>query len=261
MPATAGGRMTDLTTQPRQAHCQTPCPPSSRRAVEYACNLCPAASAAAVIGEAIPPDRVPVALHHHLTACDAVGAGSLRVVNVAGVYVRQSGSQGNAAGTTQGARWCRRQASKLVVRVEGAEVKRDVAVKIGGDPRRQRVQLLIGVIETRDQQRRHLQPDRGLLMDIAQGVLDRVEMTSANMTVEVLAEGFEIDVGGVDVGVELAAWLAADIARADRHCVDASLMADVRHVDRVLVEDHRIVVRERDASAPEPLRRLDNLGW
>lgn len=98
-------------------------------------------------------------------------------------------------------------------------------------------------------------------MDIAQGVLDRFEMTSANMTVEVLAEGFEIDVGGVDVGVELAAWLAADIARADRHCVDASLMADVRHVDRVLVEDHRIVVRERDASAPEPLRRLDNLGW
>ena len=67
--------------------------------------------------------------------------------------------------------------------------------------------------------------------------------------VEVLGEGLEVDVGRVDLGVELAARLGVDVARGDGHGLETARVARVGDVHGVLGEDGRIVVGERDAPA------------
>jgi hypothetical protein len=54
---------------------------------------------------------------------------------------------------------------------------------------------------------------------------------------------------------ELASRLVADVAGGDGHRADAEGMARARGLDRVLHEDDRVVVGERDAAAAQLLRR------
>ena len=72
--------------------------------------------------------------------------------------------------------------------------------------------------------------------------------------VELLGERLEVHVGRVDVAEQLPPRLLADVARRDRDRLDPAGAAGVGHVDRVLQEDHRIVVGHRHTAAPQPHR-------
>src|SRR6185503_222462 len=60
----------------------------------------------------------------------------------------------------------------------------------------------------------------------------------------------------VHLRVKLAARRGVDVARGDRDGLHAAAAAGVRDVHRVLGEDHRVVVGERDAPAAARNRRL-----
>ena len=61
--------------------------------------------------------------------------------------------------------------------------------------------------------------------------------------------------------VELGARRGAHVAGRDRDVLDAARAAGLGHVDRVLEEDHRVVVGVRDRAAAAPLRGpRDRLG-
>ena len=76
-------------------------------------------------------------------------------------------------------------------------------------------------------------------------------MAGADLVVELLGEGLEVDVGRVHVAVELGPRLVANFSGRDGHGLDAPLATGLRHVDGVLVEDHRVVVGEGDAAAAQ----------
>ena len=87
------------------------------------------------------------------------------------------------------------------------------------------------------------------MLEVLESLEHRRERARADLAVESLGEGLEVDVGGVHVPVELGPRFGTDLARGDGHRLDALLAARLRHVDRVFVEDDRVVVRERDAPA------------
>ena len=59
--------------------------------------------------------------------------------------------------------------------------------------------------------------------------------------------------------VKFRARIVGDVAGCYRDCFDSALATRLCHVNRVLGENHRIIVGERDRSASEPLRRERDL--
>jgi hypothetical protein len=69
----------------------------------------------------------------------------------------------------------------------------------------------------------------------------------------------EIDVRRVHMRVKIRARLGVDISCRDRHRLDSAFVGCLRAVNRILGENHRIVVSERDAVAADPCRRFRHL--
>jgi hypothetical protein len=131
------------------------------------------------------------------------------------------------------------------------EVQRHVGAELGGDPFRERVDFLLRVIVAGDQERRDLEPDVGLALQVHERLEDGPEMAPRELPIELVGERLEIDVRRVHVRVELAAGLCAHVARRHGDSANASSMTSLRYVDRVLHEDDRIVVSEGDTAAAE----------
>ena len=134
------------------------------------------------------------------TACSA-----LAVVHVAGVDVAQAVAERDRPRAASGspAAWAGGPASSSpgwnAVKWSGTSGPRCSA-----NQRRELVELAVGVVLAGDQQRRDLEPDRGLAAQIDERVEHGVEVAAADLAVEALGERLEVDVGGVHVPVELA---------------------------------------------------------
>src|SRR5262245_49952550 len=74
-------------------------------------------------------------------------------------------------------------------------------------------------------------------------------MSDADSVVEVLGERLEVDVGGVDVPIELGARILTHVARGHRDRPDPAVVAGVGDVRSVLPEDRWIVVCESHTAA------------
>src|SRR4029079_11983389 len=98
---------------------------------------------------------------------------------------------------------------------------------------------------------RDLEPDVGLVLQIGQGLLHRLEVAAADVPVEAVGEALQVDVGGIHEAVELPPRLGAYLPGRDRHGPDAHLATGLGDVDRVLQEDDRVVVGEGDAPAAQ----------
>jgi hypothetical protein len=70
--------------------------------------------------------------------------------------------------------------------------------------------------------------------------------------IEALGESLQVYVCGVHAAVKLGPWLSVHVACRDRDGFDALLPARLCHVDRVLMKDDRVVVRESHAATTEP---------
>jgi len=76
-----------------------------------------------------------------------------------------------------------------------------------------------------------------------------VEISAALLGVEALGEGLQIDIGCVEVTIELCARRWHHVAGRDRHGTNIALVAGLGHIDGVLKEDNRIVVGHGHALA------------
>ena len=144
-----------------------------------------------------------------------------------------------------------RDVAHLPVRVERREVHRHVGAKMFDDPLRHTVQLGIGVVLARDQQCCRLEPRVGLVTDVLERFQHRREMAAADLVIETIGERLEIDVGRVHRLEEFGARFRIDVTGRYGHRLDAALATGGRHVDRILEEDDRVVVRVGDAAATE----------
>ncbi len=139
--------------------------------------------------------------------------------------------------------------------MEGREVQGHIGPQPVHHPARQPLDLLGGIVLARDQQRGDLEPDLGLVPQIFQRLQHRLEARPGELEIEVLGEGLEVHVGGVDVAEQRLARPGIDVAGGDGDGLDPHRMAGLRHVDGVLVEDHRVVVGEGHRAAAELERR------
>ena len=140
--------------------------------------------------------------------------------------------------------------------MERGEVHRHVGPEVLDDPPRHLVELGVRVVQPGDQQRRELEPDVGLVREVLQGGQHRREMPGADVVVEALGEPLQVDVRRVHVREERPSGLRVHVAGRHRHRPDPPRAARVGHVDRVLEEDHRVVVGEGHRTATEAHRRV-----
>jgi len=120
------------------------------------------------------------------------------------------------------------------------------------DPARHRIGFSRRVIQSRDHQIRDLEPHGGLVLEVLERIEHGPEPAGADTAIEVVAERFQVDVGGVHVAVELRSRSAVHVAGSDGDRLQAALSACVGDVCRVLHKDHGIIVGKRDALAAEP---------
>ena len=125
-----------------------------------------------------------------------------------------------------------------------------------GHPAGQPLHLVVGVVPPGDEQGGQLGPDAGLLDQVLQRLQHRRQVGEAELLVEAVGEGLEVDVGRVHAGEQLATRLGADVAVGHRHRLEASGPAGLGHVDGILGEDHRVVVGEGHAAAAPGQRLL-----
>ena len=133
-------------------------------------------------------------------------------------------------------------------------MQRHIRAEMLHHPLGQRFQLGIGIIFAGNQQGGDLEPDRGFLLQVQQSVEHHLQVTTADLPVEIFAEGLQIDVGGVHVAEELAARLLAHIAGSHRYRANAVLAAGNRGIDGIFHEDDRIVIGVGDAAAAQLMR-------
>src|SRR5665648_574207 len=105
--------------------------------------------------------------------------------------------------------------------------------------------LVARVVVAGDEQGGQLEPGVGVLMHPPDRVEHVAQVRAGQLPVEVLGEALEVDVRGIHRREELGARLRGDVPRGDRDGVQAQLVARHGGVDRVLGEDHRVVVGER----------------
>ena len=129
------------------------------------------------------------------------------------------------------------------------------ALSSRADPLRQRLELLVGIVLARNEQRRDLGPDIRFMNEIFERIEHGLERTCAALGVEALGEAFKIDIRRVHARKQALARLRANETGGDGDVLHAPRATGGRGVERVFHEDDRIVVGVSDAGAFEPLGR------
>ena len=111
----------------------------------------------------------------------------------------------DAAGARQRRGWRRRDVQHLVVGVKGGEVQRHIDAEVLADPGALGGDLGVAVVLSGNEQRGDLDPHVGFVPQVDERVEHVGQMPDADPVIELLGERLEVDVGGVDVPVELGA--------------------------------------------------------
>src|SRR6516162_5126196 len=128
--------------------------------------------------------------------------------------------------------------------MECGEVHRYFDAEVVPNPRAFGGDFRVAVVASGNQQSGDLQPHLRLMPQVDQCVQDIVQMTDTDLAVEVFGERLQVDVGGVDVPVELGAGLPTHVSGRHRDGFDAQVVAGVGDISSVLPEDGRVVVGE-----------------
>jgi len=116
--------------------------------------------------------------------------------------------------------------------------------------------LFVGIVVSGDEQGRDLEPYVGLVLEVAQGVEDRLETRGTQGAIELRVETLEIHVGRVHGPKEISPRLAVDVAGGDGHRSQAHGAAGPGGIDRQLGKNDRIVVGKCHAPASPRARGL-----
>ena len=165
-------------------------------------------------------------------------------MDVAGVDEPQALAQADAAGARQRGRRCRQRVQHLVIGMECGEVHRHIDAEVLPDPRAFGGDLGVAVVASRNEQGGDLQPHVGLVPQVEQGVQHVVQTPDADLAVEVFGERLQVDVGGINVPIELGAGRSTHVSGRHRDGFDSPVVARIGDIGGVLPEDRRIVVGE-----------------
>jgi hypothetical protein len=72
-------------------------------------------------------------------------------------------------------------------------------------------------------------------------------MREGEFVIKSFSETFEIDIGGIDVTVDLRAGFGCDISGGDHHAAKATLTRYAGDIDHIFAPYDRVVVSESDA--------------
>jgi hypothetical protein len=143
--------------------------------------------------------------------------------------------------------------------MEGRQVQGDIDPQVLGDPVAHAGDLVGRVVLAGDHQGGELEPDLGLALEVEQGVQHGLEVGEAELVVEALGEGLQVDVGCVHAGEEFRPGFGGDVARRDRHGPQARPAALAGRVQGILGPGHGVVVGEGHASAAQAQGGLGDL--
>ncbi len=211
--------------------------------------------------EVIGEDIVPGAADQEGIAVGAIGVGGFGE-DVAFVDEVEADFTGDFAGTMESARRSRRLVAELEIGMEGGEMERDVGAEMREDPFGELAGFGRIVVERGDDEIGELKPDAGFVFEPGKHVEDRLQMGEGEFAVEIFGEGFEVDVGGINVVVDVVEGFAGDIAVGDHDGFEAMGLGGFADVNNVFAPDGGFVVGEGDGIAAvlqgeegNPLRR------
>src|SRR6476660_2995786 len=104
---------------------------------------------------------------------------------------------------------------KLEVRVKRGEVERNIWSQMGEYPVDQPSGFARVVVEGGDHQIGDLEPDVRLVLEPLQRVENRRQVCERDLAVEILGEGLQVDIGRVDVIIDIVESFAGDVAVRD----------------------------------------------
>ena len=139
----------------------------------------------------------------------------------------------------------RRLVLQLEVRMERGEVQRHIVAQVLQHPAAQLLELRVAIVQRRNDQVGDLEPHVGFVPQPPQRIEHRLQMRERDLAVERFGERLQIDVGGINVAVDVEECLARDVAVRHHHGVQAGVVRLARDVDDVLAPDGRLVVGER----------------
>ena len=140
--------------------------------------------------------------------------------------------EGDALGGAEGGERRGRRVEKTVAGEETGEVEWGVGQLVVDKPTAHRTDHAEIVVDVGDDEVGELDPDTGLLHG-EDGVEHGLQTAAADTTVDVVAEGFEVDVGGIEVGQEVAQGLLTDVACCDEDIPQTCLMGQTGAVGDV----------------------------
>src|SRR6187401_644097 len=187
------------------------CTPCARLRFQAAGQAGAALPARTVRGEIPLRHHVPVATDQFLATSVAVGAASLFVVNVTNVHVMNPGVACDGLRALERFRGRRRHIEHPVVGMKCAEMERHIGPELLHDPLRHGFELVVGIVLAGNEKCGDLEPHTGFTLQIRQCVEHGLEITFADLPVEVLRKRFEIHVGRVHVLVEFAPRCFTDL--------------------------------------------------
>jgi hypothetical protein len=198
--------------------------------------------------EVIGEDIVPGAADEEGVARGAVGVGGFGE-DVAFVDEMEADLTGDFAGAMEGARRSGRLVAELEIGMEGGEVERNAGAEMREDPFGELASFGGIVVERGNDEIGELEPDVGFVFEPGEHVEDGLEMGERDFAVEIFAEGFEVDVGGVNVVVDVVEGFAGDVAVGDHDGFEAVELGGFADIDDVFAPDGGFVVGEGDGIA------------
>ena len=198
--------------------------------------------------EVIGEDIVPGAADEEGVAGGAIGVGSFGE-DVAFVDEVKADFAGDFAGTVERVRRSRGFIAELEIGMEGGEVERNAGAEMREDPFGELAGFGGIVVERGDDEIGELEPDAGFVLEPGEHVEDGLQVGKGDFAVEVFGKGFEVDVGSVNVVVDVVEGFAGDVAVGDHDGFEAVELGGFADINDVFAPDGGFVVGEGDGIA------------
>lgn len=208
--------------------------------------------------EAVGEDIMPGAADEEGVAGGAIGVGGFGE-DVAFVDEVEANFAGNFARTMERVRRSGGLVAKLEIGMEGGEVEGDVGAEMREDPFGELAGFGGIVVERGDNEIGELEPHAGFVFEPGEHVQHGLKMSESDFAVEVFGEGFEVDVGGVNVVVDVVEGFAGDVTVGDHDGFEAVELGGFADVNDVFAPDGGFVVGEGDGIAAVLLGEERNL--
>ncbi len=135
------------------------------------------------------------------------------------------------------------------VGVEGGEVEGEVVAAGFENPVDHAFEFFVGIVAGGDDEVGEFDPDVGFVVEIRYSVEDVGEVGESEFVVEGFGEGFEVYVGGVDVGVDFVACFFCDVSGGDHDATDVAFVSGFGDVYDPFAPDGGVVVGVGDGWA------------